>query len=175
MAISRKRAALYLLVLLCCTSTIYFYPFLSSSLTWMRNSHFRYESRTEVKLPFRWISGEGGGLVLRKPTAAISLVTYSGLFDTTLRVHDHGPQSGLTEEQRLRLLRSFSIPESESSLKSPTYPFTSAGLLCSGVREGPSNILFIVCFSSDFRYFFNYLGRKEDIREASEIAKQIIR
>jgi hypothetical protein len=167
---TRKRS-LYFLLALCCAGTIYFYPFFSSSIKWMQNPQFRYENRTPVKLPFRWISGEGGGLVLRKPSAAI---TFSGLWDTTLSVHDHGPDSKLTDQQRLRLLHAFSISDSGGAPKDLTYPFTSASLLCSSESKKPSDTLLIVCFSSNFRYFFEFMGREENIREASEIAKQVI-
>jgi hypothetical protein len=164
--------SLYLLVALCCAGTIYFYPFLSSSMKWMRSSQFRYEGRTPVRLPFRWISGEGGGLVLEKPTATI---TSYGFQDTSLTVSDHGPDFKPSDQARARALHGLAIVDMRGTPNEPTYPFTSAGLLCSREGKQPSDMLLIVCFSSNFRYFLQFMGRKEYIQEASEIAAQVVR
>ncbi len=181
---SRKRA-LYLLLALCISATIYFYPFISSSITWMRHSHFRYENRTEIKLPFRWISGDGPGLHLIKPPAIISLKMIflgsisSGWFQNTeLAVDDSGPIFKPSDEGRARVFHVFHIINSIGTPDEPTYPFTSAGLLCSRVNESttkPSDVLGILCFSSDSRYSVRVSGRQEEIREAGEIAQQIFR
>jgi hypothetical protein len=168
-----KKRGLYLLIALCCAGTIYFYPFLSSSITWMRNSHFRYENRTEVKLPFRWISDEGSGLALRKP--ASTLTPYYGLLDSSLNVHDHGPDFKPSSEGRARVLHGLGIIDSRGTPNEPTYPLTSIGLLCPHDNARNPDWFVIVCVSSDFRYSFTYIGRKEDIRDASEIARQVIR
>jgi hypothetical protein len=175
MAFTKKRVA-YLLIALCIAATIYFYPFLSSSITWMRNSHFRYENRSEVKLPFRWVSGEGGGLSLKKPQATI---TFNPLLDTSLNISDNGPTSSQAMKGgRARAFHAFRFAETKGTLDEPTYPFTSAGLFCSPIHKKttkPSALLFIICSSSDSRYFILYMGKEQDIQEASEITKQVIR
>jgi hypothetical protein len=164
------RRTLYLLIAICCTSAICFYPFLSSSISWMRNSHFRYENLVSVSLPFRWVSGEGAGLALMKPAASMMSFTP----DTTFAVHDFGPNLKPTDEQRTRLCHDLGICVSQGNMNDPTYPFTSAGLICSRVTK-PSVILWVRCLSCDFRYSFDFMGNKEYIAEAAEIAKQIVR
>jgi hypothetical protein len=173
-AFTKMRVA-YLLIALCCATTIYFYPFISSSITWMLHPHFRYENRTEVKLPLRWISGEGGGLALKKPAAAI---TSTGFLDTSLDISDNGPNFKPTAEGRARVSQIFRFAETKGTPDELTYPFTSAGLLCSPINKKitkPSDVLLIFCNSSDIHYSLIYIGREKDIREASEIAKQVIR
>jgi hypothetical protein len=192
MALTKKRG-LYLLVVICCAVTIYFYPFMSSSITWMRHSHFRYENRTEVKLPYRWVAGEGGGLVLEKPPTTItsftsymfrSVVFRSGMIssdvfqNTRLSVSDSGPNFKPDDQGRVRVFHAFRLAETRDTPDELTYPFTSACLLCSPINKRttkPSDMLFIICYSSDFRYSLEFMGREKDIREASEIAKQVVR
>jgi hypothetical protein len=174
MAFTKKRVA-YPLIALCIAATIYFYPFLSSSITWMRNSHFRYENRTEVKLPFRWVSGEGGGLSLKKPQATI---TFNPLLNTSLYISDNGPNFKPSDEGRAKVFHAFRFAETKGTPDEPTYPFTSAGMLCSPIHKKttkPSDLLFIICSSSDSRYFIQYMGKEQNIEEASEITKQVIR
>ena len=170
-----KKHGLYQLVTLCCATTICFYPFLSSSITWMRNSHFRYRNRTEVKLPFRWISGDSIGLSLVKPAAAINIFPH---LDTSLSISDYGPDFKASDEGRARSFDFLGIIDSTGTPDEPTYPFTSEGLLCSRVDKRalrPSEYWFIVCLSSDSRYLIQYTGKGDDIREASEIVKQVMR
>jgi hypothetical protein len=162
------RRGLYVVLPLCCAGAIYFYPFLSSSISWMRKSQFRYENRTPVSLPFRWVSGEGGGLVLVKPAAAI---TSSPLLDTRFTVHDSGPDFKPSDQGRARLLHEFRGTPNEL-----TDPFTSAGLICSRVDpRSSSDFLIVSCLSTDFRYSLLFMGMKEYIPEASEIARQVVR
>jgi hypothetical protein len=111
MAFTKKRVA-YLLIALCIAATIYFYPFLSSSITWMRNSHFRYENRSEVKLPFRWITGEGGGLSLVKPAATITSYVYQ---DSRLSVDDNGPDFKPSDQGRARVFHAFGLSETRGT------------------------------------------------------------
>lgn len=171
-ALTRRRG-LYVLLTLCCAGAIYFYPFLSSSISWMREPKFRYENRTAVSLPFRWVSGEGGGLVLEKPEVAI---LPAPLLNTTLVVSDHGSSFKLSGEARSRTLRIMGLTDERGVLDDGTYPFTSVGFSCGQVGTSKSSdMLAFYCFSTDFRYSFNFIGRKEYIPEASEIAKQIIR
>ena len=170
-----KKLGLILSVTLCCAGMIYFYPFLSSSIIWMGNSHFRYENRTEVKLPFRWITGDGGGLVLVKPAATI--MSYMRR-DSRLSVSDHGPNFKPDDEGRARAFHAFRFAETRGTPDELTYPFTSAGLLCSPINKKttkPSDMLFILCSSSDSRYFIQFMGREDDVSEASEIVKQVLR
>jgi len=167
------RRSLYLLLALCCIGTIYFFPFLSSSISWIRSSQFRYENRTPVTLPFRWVLGEGGGLALVKPASAIT----SFRMDTRFNVDDRGPDFKPDDAGRARMLHGLGIIVSQGTPDEPTYPFTSTGLICSrvGASVRPSDMLLILCFSSDFRYSFQYTGKREHIAEASAISKQIIR
>ena len=167
------RRSLYLLLALCCIGTIYFFPFLSSSISWIRSSQFRYESRTAVTLPFRWVLGDGGGLALVKPASAI---TTFGM-DTRFNVNDRGPDFKPDDQGRARLLHGLGIIVSQGTPDEPTYPFTSKGLICSRVSANvrPSDMLLILCFSSDLRYSFQYMGKEEYITEASAISRQIIR
>jgi len=94
--------------------------------------------------------------------------------DTTFAVHDFGPNLKPTDEQRTRLCHDLGIRVSQGNVIDPTYPFTSAGLICSRVPK-PSVILWVHCLSSDFRYSFDFMENKEYIAEAAEIAKQIVR
>jgi hypothetical protein len=170
-----KKHGLYQLIALCCVATIYFYPFLSSSITWMRNSHFRYENSKEIKLPFRWISGDSIGLSLVKPAAAINIFPH---LDTSLSISDRGPGFRASDEGRARSFDFLGIVDSMGTPDEPTYPFTSEGLLCSRVDNQPtkpSEYWLIVCLSSDSRYLIQYTGKGDDIREASEIVKQVVR
>jgi len=167
------RRGIYVLLTLCCAGAIYFYPFLSSSVSWMRESKFRYENRTAVSLPFRWVSGEGPGLVLEKPEVAI---VPPPLVNTTLMVSDDGSSPKPSGEARSRALRIFGITDERGVLDDRTNSFTSVGFICGQVGTSKaSDMLAFYCFSSDFRYTFNFIGRKEYIPEASEIAKQVIR
>jgi hypothetical protein len=109
-----KKHGLYLLAALCCTGTIYFYPFVSSSIEWMRHAHFRYENRTEVKLPFRWIAGEGGGLTLVKPAATITSYVRPGL-DSSLHISDSGPSFKPDDEGRARAFHAFRFAETKGT------------------------------------------------------------
>jgi hypothetical protein len=90
----------------------------------MRESKFRYENRTAVSLPFRWVSGEGGGLVLEKPEVAI---VPSLLLNTTLTVSDDGSSLKPSGEARFRALRIFGITDERGVLDDRTLPFTSVG------------------------------------------------
>ena len=163
----------YLLLAMVCLSAIYFYPFWSSSISWMRNTQFQYENRTPVKLPFRWISAEGAGLALLKPAASINSFAQDARFFLT----DNGPDFNPNDQARSRLLRDLGIVTSQGAPNEPTYPLTSAGLLCSRIplKAEKSYIVWVHCFSSNFRYSLSYMGPKPYIAEASQIAKQIVR
>jgi hypothetical protein len=55
-------------------------------------------------------------------------------------------------------------------------PFASAGFICgrAGVSAS-SGIEGFLCFSPDLRYVIQYFGRRQDVQEASEIARQAVR
>jgi hypothetical protein len=159
----------YLLGILCVGGVIYFYPFLYSSVVWAANRQFLYEGRTPVKLPFRWISGEGGGLALKKPEASIKL------FDSTLSISDHGVRK-ISDDQRSSFLGQMGIHDAAGEHDEGAEPFASAGFICgrAGVSAS-SGIEGFLCFSPDLRYVIQYFGRRQDVQEASEIARQAVR
>jgi hypothetical protein len=170
-ALTRKRGLL-LLAGICCGAIIYFYPFLSSSATWMRHSQLRYENRTEIRLPFRWIHREPPYPSFVRPEAAI---TSSELLDTVLNVRDNGPNYTLNDQARQRLFRNLGVADMTGVPDDRTYPFRKTGLICGQVSPLLPDMLLFFCFTPDFRYSLVFDGRKEYIQEASEIAKQIIR
>ena len=98
--------------------------------------------------------------------------------NTELSVSDNGPNFKPDDQGRARVFHAFRLAETRDTPDELTYPFTSAGLLCSPTNNRPrkpSETLMFFCFSPDFRYSLQFMGRKESIREASEIAKQVIR
>jgi hypothetical protein len=159
----------YLLGILCVAGVIYFCPFLYSSEVWAANRQFLYEGRTPVKLPFRWISGEGGGLELRKPKASIAL------FDSSLNISDNGVHK-ISEDQRSSYLGQMGIHDAAGEHDARVEPFASAGFICgrAGVSAS-SGVEYFLCFSADLRYSIQYLGSRQDVQEASEIARQVVR
>jgi hypothetical protein len=112
---------------------------------------------------------------LVKPAAEIDIFPH---LDTFLSISDHGPDFRASEVGRARVFDLFGIIDATGTPDEPTYPFTAEGLLCSRVDSRalrPSEYWLIVCLSPDSRYLIQYTGNKEDIREASEIVKQVTR
>jgi hypothetical protein len=181
MAFTKKRVA-YPLIALCIAATIYFYPFLSSSITWMRNSHFRYENRAEVKLPFRWIireiTSKKTDFAPKETSIAFSKTqaTFSTFeSDTSLVVFSYGADFNPSDSMRAKILRNLGGPDMRGDQDSRTSPFRATGLICGQVRPELEDIEFFSCISPDFRYSLTFFGRRADAQEASEITKQVIR
>jgi hypothetical protein len=165
----------YLLTGVCVLLGImYLYPFFSSSITWTFNRECTYENRSKIVIPFGWITGEGAGFVLKKPQAKLSYRALS-MFPNELEVSDNGSSLKENNRKREEWFHIYGITSTTDLVDARTYPFTSIGLICGGVGElEPSDILIFSCISPDYRYSFRFSGRLKEIRDASEIAKQIV-
>jgi hypothetical protein len=149
---------------------IYFYPFISSSIKWAFHSKIAYEGRTSTRLPFRWVTGEGGGFVVEKPTG-----TLSSIVDSKLTIQDQESFLARHPEARGKELGIYGMPGDEGVTDPRTSAFRSIGLVCGNVGQTTqSDLVTFWCFTSDFRYSVNFLGTQEESVHASQIVNSLL-
>lgn len=171
-----RTGVIILLIAVVGPALIFFSPYLTSSTQWIRHRELPYWTCGKITLPFRWVEGDGA-VTLKKPnptlTAFFSAVP---LMDTTLSIHTLGTQPIAEDKQTEMRQRLLGTSDPRGILDTRTTPFTSVGLVCSGPGNPKSaSMIFVICFSPDYRSSFIFLGDKNLIQEAGDIAKQVIR
>jgi hypothetical protein len=172
---ARKPRLMRSIVLVVCLTclTIYLYPLISSTLTWLAHRSIIYEGKTKITVPFRWSPTTGGGLVLTKPD--VILVPYS---ESVLSITDSGSfysdRSG--DAAAMKALKGIYGGSSNGSNDRKSSPFRAAGVACGPVGESPvSPLITVFCTSSNLRYQFSFMGREADVSSAADIVRQIAR